>query len=75
MTQDNVNAIMVTLARIEERLITMQKRLDQGDTAFGEIEERLSDLELRMAKMGAVAALIAVIMPIVLTALARWLIP
>lgn len=75
MTQDNVNAILVTLARIEERLITMQKRLDQGDVAFGEIEERLSDLELRMAKMGAVAALIAVIMPIVLTALLRWLIP
>jgi len=75
VTQDNVNAIMVTLARIEERLITMQKRLDQGDAAFSEIEERLSDLELRMAKMGAVAALIAVIMPIVLTALARWLIP
>ncbi len=75
MTQDNVNSIMVTLARIEERLITMQKRLDQGDVAFGEIEERLSDLELRMAKMGAVAALIAVIMPIVLTALLRWLIP
>ena len=75
MTQDNVNAIMVTLARIEERIITMQKRLDQGDAAFSEIEERLSDLELRMAKMGAVAALIAVIMPIVLTALLRWLIP
>ena len=75
MTQDNVNAIMVTLARIEERLITMQKRLDQGDAAFVEIEDRLSDLELRMAKMGAVAALIAVIMPIVLTALLRWLIP
>lgn len=75
MTQDNVNAIMVTLARIEERLITMQKRLDQGDVAFVEIEERLSDLELRMAQMGAVAALIAVIMPIVLTALLRWLIP
>jgi inorganic triphosphatase YgiF len=75
VTQDNVNAILVTLARIEERLITMQKRLDQGDVAFGEIEERLSDLELRMAKMGAVAALIAVIMPIVLTALLRWLIP
>lgn len=75
MTQDNVNAILVTLARIEERLITMQKRLDQGDVAFGEIEERLSDLELRMAKMGAIAALIAVIMPIVLTALLRWLIP
>lgn len=75
MTQDNVNAIMVTLARIEERIITMQKRLDQGDVAFAEIEERLSDLELRMAKMGAVAALIAVIMPIVLTALLRWLIP
>lgn len=75
MTQDNVNAILVTLARIEERLITMQKRLDQGDAAFSEIEERLSDLELRMAKMGAVAALIAVIMPIVLTALLRWLIP
>jgi len=75
VTQDNVNAIMVTLARIEERLITMQKRLDQGDAAFSEIEERLSDLELRMAKMGAIAALIAVIMPIVLTALARWLIP
>ena len=75
MTQDNVNAIMVTLARIEERLITMQKRLDQGDAAFVEIEDRLSDLELRMAKMGAIAALIAVIMPIVLTALLRWLIP
>lgn len=75
MTQDNVNAILVTLARIEERLITMQKRLDQGDVAFGEIEERLSDLELRMAKMGAIAALIAVIMPIVLTTLLRWLIP
>ncbi len=75
MTQDNVNAILVTLARIEERLITMQKRLDQGDAAFVEIEDRLSDLELRMAKMGAVAALIAVIMPIVLTALLRWLIP
>jgi hypothetical protein len=53
----------------------MQKRLDQGDAAFVEIEDRLSDLELRMAKMGAVAALIAVIMPIVLTALLRWLIP
>lgn len=75
MTQDNVNAIMVTLARIEERLITMQKRLDQGDAAFVEIEDRLSDLELRMAKMGAIAALIAVVMPIVLTALLRWLIP
>jgi hypothetical protein len=75
VTQDNVNAILVTLARIEERLITMQKRLDQGDAAFVEIEDRLSDLELRMAKMGAVAALIAVIMPIVLTALLRWLIP
>jgi hypothetical protein len=75
VTQDNVNAIMVTLARIEERIITMQKRLDQGDAAFVEIEDRLSDLELRMAKMGAIAALIAVIMPIVLTALLRWLIP
>jgi hypothetical protein len=75
VTQDNVNAILVTLARIEERLITMQKRLDQGDAAFVEIEDRLSDLELRMAKMGAIAALIAVIMPIVLTALLRWLIP
>lgn len=75
MTQDNVNAILVTLARIEERLITMQKRLDQGDAAFVEIEDRLSDLELRMAKMGAIAALIAVIMPIFLTALLRWLIP
>ena len=75
MTQDNVNAILVTLARIEERLITMQKRLDQGDAAYVEIEDRLSDLELRMAKMGAIAALIAVIMPIVLTALLRWLIP
>ena len=48
---------------------------DQGDAAFVEIEDRLSDLELRMAKMGAIAALIAVIMPIVLTALLRWLIP
>jgi hypothetical protein len=66
---------MVTLARIEERIITMQKRLDQGDAAFVEIEDRLSDLELRMAKMGAIAALIAVVMPIVLTALLRWLIP
>lgn len=75
MTQDNVNAIMVTLARIEERIITMQKRLDQGDAAFSEIEERLSDLELRMAKLGAGAAILAVVVPIILTALLRWLIP
>lgn len=75
MTQDNVNAIMVALARIEERLITMQKRLDQGDASFTEIEERLSDLELRMAKMGAVAAVLALVVPIILTALLRWLMP
>lgn len=75
MTQDNVNAIMVALARIEERLITMQKRLDQGDVAFTEIEERLSDLELRMAKMGAGAAILAVVVPIILTALLRLLVP
>lgn len=75
MTQDNVNAIMVALARIEERIITMQKRLDQGDSAFSEIEERLSDLELRMAKMGAGAAILAVVVPIILTALLRLLVP
>lgn len=75
MTQDHVNAIMVALARIEERLITMQKRLDQGDAAFSEIEERLSDLELRMAKIGAGAAILAVVVPIILTALLRLLVP
>lgn len=75
MTQDNVNAIMVALARIEERLITMQKRLDQGDVAFTEIEERLSDLELRMAKLGAGAAILAVVVPVILTALLRLLVP
>lgn len=75
MTQDNVNTIMITLARIEERLIGMQKRLDQGDKSFIELEERLSDLELRMAKLGAGAAILAVIVPIFLTALLRWLSP
>jgi len=75
VTQDNVNAIMIALARIEERLITMQKRLDQGDDSFTEIEDRLSDLELRMAKLGAGAAILAVVVPIILTALLRWLIP
>jgi hypothetical protein len=75
VTQENVNAILVTLARIEERLITMQKRLDQGDASFTEIEDRLSDLELRMAKMGAGAAILAVVVPIILTALLRWLVP
>jgi len=75
VTQDNVNTIMITLARIEERLIGMQKRLDQGDKSFIELEERLSDLELRMAKLGAGAAILAVIVPIFLTALLRWLSP
>jgi len=75
VTQDNVNAIMIALARIEERLITMQKRLDQGDASFTEIEDRLSDLELRMAKLGAGAAILAVVVPIILTALLRWLVP
>ena len=75
MTQDNVNAIMIALARIEERLITMQKRLDSGDEALAALETRLYDVELRMARAGMVAAILAVVMPILLTALLRWLLP
>lgn len=75
MTQDNVNAIMIALARIEERLITMQKRLDAGDEALAALETRLYDVELRMARAGMVAAILAVVMPILLTALLRWLVP
>lgn len=75
MTQDNVNAIMIALARIEERLITMQKRLDAGDEALAALETRLYDVELRMARAGMVAAILAVVMPILLTALLRWLLP
>ena len=75
MTQDNVNAIMIALARIEERLITMQKRLDSGDEALASLETRLYDVELRMARAGMVAAILAVVMPVLLTALLRWLVP
>ena len=75
MTQDNVNAIMIALARIEERLITMQKRLDAGDEALAALETRLYDVELRMARAGMVAAILAVVMPILLTTLLRWLLP
>lgn len=75
MTQDNVNAIMIALARIEERLITMQKRLDSGDEALAALETRLYDVELRMARAGMVAAILAVVMPVLLTALLRWLVP
>ena len=75
MTQDNVNAIMIALARIEERLITMQKRLDSGDEALAALETRLYDVELRMARAGMVAAILAVVMPILLTTLLRWLLP
>jgi hypothetical protein len=62
---------MVILARIEERIIHVQHRLDRGDQTFVDIEKRISDLELRMAKMGGIAALIAFVVPIVITILLR----
>jgi len=67
MTPSEIQQIMVMLAKIEERVIAIQKRLDKGDEAFEDLDDRIRDLEERMTKMMTGFAILAFVLPIVVT--------
>lgn len=54
---DNLAEAMVTMARIEERMITIFKRMDRYDEAQDNLDAKLSILEKNSIRRGAIEML------------------
>lgn len=51
---DRMSEAITTLARIEERTITIFKRIDKQDTDYENLKERVDELEDTAARRGVV---------------------
>jgi SMC interacting uncharacterized protein involved in chromosome segregation len=51
---DELTKVVTAMARIEERMVTLFKRMDRYDEAQAEIDERLSEVEKVSTKRGVV---------------------
>ena len=56
----------VKLARLEEKIDTVLRRLENGDKQFREIEERVHNLEQRIAQLWGGLALAVFLIPLIL---------
>lgn len=55
---DELTKVVTDLARIEERMVTLFKRMDKYDAQHTTMDERLSDVEEVTVRRGAVYALV-----------------
>jgi hypothetical protein len=55
---DNLAEAMVTMARIEERMVTVFKRMDRYDETQEKIDAKLSNLEKHSLKRGVIETIL-----------------
>lgn len=55
---DQLTDAMVTMARMEERMVTLFKRMDRYDEAHSKIESKMSALEKTSIRRGVVEAVL-----------------
>lgn len=55
---DELTKVVTAMARIEERMVTLFKRIDKHDARHDELHERLSEVEKTSTKRGAIYHLI-----------------
>lgn len=65
---DRVGEAIVDLARMEERLITLFKRMDRYDDAQSKASERIDTLESKAQRTGLTVAVVERVFWIVVTA-------
>lgn len=58
---DKVGEAVISLARMEEKMITLFNRMDAYDTKQGKIDERLTNVEVKVASGAWVERVIMVI--------------
>ena len=51
---DELTKVVTAMARIEERMVTLFKRMDRYDTAQDGLDERLTEVEKVSTKRGAI---------------------
>jgi hemerythrin superfamily protein len=55
---DELTKVVTAMARIEERMVTLFKRMDRYDEAHSDLDERLTEIEKTSSKRGVVYHLI-----------------
>ncbi|MBV5346593.1 MAG: hypothetical protein JZU63_14350 [Rhodoferax sp.] len=69
---DNLAEAMVLMARIEERMVTIFKRMDRQDEAQASMETKLSVLEKHSVKRGVVETAIDKLLWLVIGGAVMW---
>jgi hypothetical protein len=69
---DNLAEAMVLMARIEERMITIFKRMDRQDEAQSNMETKLAVLEKHSVKRGVVETAIDKLLWLVIGGAVMW---
>lgn len=69
---DSLAEAMVTMARIEERMVTIFKRMDRYDEAQDSIDAKLSALEKHSLKRGVVETILDKALWIVAGGIVAW---
>ena len=65
---DGLQEAVISLARMEERMVTLFKRMDAYDQGQGKVTERVSRIEKIISRNGAFVTLLERIFWIVITA-------
>ena len=55
---DELTKVVTAMARIEERMVTLFKRMDRYDESHADLDERLTEVEKTSTKRGAIYHLI-----------------
>jgi|OM-RGC.v1.035159463 predicted nuclease with TOPRIM domain len=58
-------AVEVKLARLEEKIDTILRRLESGDKQFRELDDRVKVLETRIAQLWGGLALASIAIPLI----------
>ena len=59
-------SVDVKLARLEEKIDMVLRRLENGDRQFKELDERVSDIEKQVNRLWGGIALATVIIPLII---------
>ncbi len=59
-------SVDVKLARLEEKIDQVLRRLENGDRQFRELDERVSDIEKQVNRLWGGIALATVIIPLII---------
>jgi tetrahydromethanopterin S-methyltransferase subunit G len=64
---DKVSEAIVSLARMEERMITLFKRMDDYDYRHGKLEERVGNVEVKHASMAWIERVVWILIGAIVT--------